>query len=264
MVVSDIDDTLLTDEGVVSGDTVEAIHKALEKGVKVVLATGRMHLSAKQVAEKIGLDLPVISYQGASVKEVKSGEVLYEQGVPTEVAQKFIRFCHERGFHLQVYSNDKLYVKEENDKVKAYCELNDIPFYVEPKFNERFLTEPITKMLIIDDPEVINELENELKAEGNTGYYMTKSKPNFLEFMHQDVNKGAAVHQLCKHYGIDPEEVIGIGDSWNDIPLLQAVGLPVAVGNATQALKDVAKYITVSNNEGGVKEVINKFILEKQ
>jgi len=92
---------------------------------------------------------------------------------------------------------------------------------------------------------------------------MTKSKPNFLEFIHAEGTKGHALKALAAHFGYDISQTIAIGDSWNDKELIQTAGLGVAMGNAIEPLKQIANYITLSNNEDGVKHVVDKFIFAR-
>lgn len=93
---------------------------------------------------------------------------------------------------------------------------------------------------------------------------MTKSKPHFLEIMHKEGTKGHAVQFLANHFGLECSQVIAIGDSWNDREMLEVAGLGVAMENAVESLKEIADYITLSNNEDGVKHVIDKFIFNQK
>ncbi|WP_138420905.1 Cof-type HAD-IIB family hydrolase [Aquibacillus sediminis] len=263
LVAIDIDDTLINDDRQVTEGTLQAIKTAHENGVMVALATGRMFAGAYPIAKQVGLDIPVISYQGALIKDLKSNHILYEKSIPANIVQKIIQYSKKKGVHLQISSGDKLYAREDNDKVRTYAANQNIPYYIEPDFDTRFLEEPVTKMLINENPEVVDQLLHELKPTIGQECFVTKSKPFFLEFTHQEVNKGEAIKFLCNHIGCQLEEVIAIGDSWNDIQMLEVAGLPVSMGNATDDLKQVAKYITSSNNEEGVKEVFEKFVLNQ-
>ena len=134
LIAIDVDDTLLNDELEVTPATRNALAQALEKGVTVTLATGRMFASARQVAEGLQLNVPIITYQGSLVKTLLDGQVLYERYVPGDAAAELDRYCVEKGLHLQLYVDDKLYVREENDKVIAYARQSNIPYIVEPDF----------------------------------------------------------------------------------------------------------------------------------
>lgn len=261
MLAIDVDDTLIDDEKRISANTQQALAEALSMGVKVTLATGRMYASAKQIAAQLKLNVPLISYQGALIKNLEDGVVLYERHVPQDAVQFLFDFAERHRLHIQAYVNDELYVKEDNEKIQAYARLSDVPYQVEPDL-ERLSRLPMPKIIIIDDPDKLDALMPELSERLGNQVHMTKSKPNFLEFMHKEGTKGHAVTFLAEHFGCSLSEVIGIGDSWNDMEMLEVAGLGVAMGNAVPSLKEKADYITRTNNEDGVCHVVETFILQ--
>jgi len=260
LIAIDLDDTLLNDDNEISSATKEALVAAAEQGVILTLATGRMYASAAAIAAGLGLAVPLITYQGALVKHPQDGAVLYQRDVPNDVAAGVYEYCKSHGLHLQAYVNDQLYVAEENDKVISYSLLSKIPYIVEPDF-AAILQQPQTKLLMIDDPDRLDIAALELNKLFGDKAHITKSKPHFLEVMHAEGTKGSALKFLANYFGCSIEETIAIGDSWNDHDMVEVAGLGVAVANAVDALKTVADYITASNNEDGVKQVIDRFIL---
>lgn len=260
IVAIDLDDTLLTDDLTVTPGTKTALEAAMERGVIVTLATGRMFASARQTARRIGLQVPLITYQGALVKHSEDESVLYERYVPSEVAAYLFDYTEKHGLHLQAYYNDTLIAKEENEKLITYSKTSNIPYQIEPDF-QKLADKPLPKLLIIDEPETLDRIAVELKEALGAKAHITKSKPNFLEFMHPEGTKGHALRHLAVHFGCDIKETIAIGDSWNDHEMLKAAGLGVAMGNAVEPLKRIADYITLTNNEEGVKHVFDKFVL---
>ncbi|PLT44991.1 HAD-superfamily hydrolase, subfamily IIB [Paenibacillus pasadenensis] len=260
LIAIDVDDTLLNDDLEVTPATRDALAAALERGVTVTLATGRMFASARQVAEGLALNVPIITYQGSLVKTLLDGQVLYERYVPADAAAELDRFCTERGLHLQLYVDDRLYVREDNDKVKAYARQSNIPYVVEPDFGS-LLSRPLLKMLVIDEPALLDRIAAELQPLLGSRMHITKSKPHYLEFMHKEGTKGHALRFMAEHVGCSLDETIAMGDAWNDREMLMEAGLGVAMANAQPALKELADYVTLSNNEDGVAHVVEKFIL---
>lgn len=260
LIAIDVDDTLITDDKVVTEGTKRALEQAIAQGAHVTLATGRMYASARKIAMQTGLNVPLITYQGSLIKNIMDGEVLYECAVPDEAARKLFKYCEEKNLHLQLYVDDVLYAKEENDKLIAYAGLSNIPYIVEPDL-EKLLAMPSTKMLMIDTPERLDELAPEIRELLGDIVHITKSKPHFLEVTHRDGTKGNALRFLANHFDCTIEETIGIGDSWNDHDLIETAGLGVAMANSVPSLKKIADYITLSNNEEGVRHVIEKFVL---
>lgn len=262
MIAIDVDDTLMNDEGVITKPTREALAEAMEHGVIVTLATGRMYASAKQIAETLGLNVPLITYQGSLVKNALDEKVLYERALPASAAQAVSDYCREHGLHLQTYCNDRFYAQAENEKTLAYSKLAKVSCTIEPDWS-KLLSAPQTKMLIYENPETLERHEPVLKRLAGDCAHVTKSKPYFLEVMHREGNKGHAITFLARHFGCDLSEVIAVGDGWNDREMLEVAGLGAAMGNAVEPLKQIADYVTLSNNEDGVKHVIDKFIFQR-
>lgn len=260
MIVCDIDDTLLNDDLMITEGTKKALTTAAERGFMVTIATGRMFASAKKVAAQLGLNVPIISYQGALIKNLQDGEVLYERYVPTDLAKLVHAYCEENGLFLNVYYNDEMYIKAENDKSRYYQSISGIKQKIEPDLS-KMLDKPMPKMLIIDEPDLLDQLIPVFEELTGGALHITKSKPNFLEFMHKEGSKGQAITHLAKHYGISLSEVIACGDSWNDHDMIEVAGLGVAMGNAIEPLKQIADYVTMSNNEDGIQHVVEKFML---
>ncbi|GGF86161.1 Cof-type HAD-IIB family hydrolase [Paenibacillus aceti] len=263
LIAIDIDDTLINDNKEVTPATQQALEQAIAAGVIVTLATGRAYSSAQAIARQTGLNVPIITYQGSLVKNLLDEKVLYERYVPAEAIRKTFEFCAEHHLHLQTYIDDKLYAREENQKLIDYTNLNRTKYYVEPDFL-KLASQPTPKMLIIDEPDYLDKIAPQLRELLGAEVHITKSKPNFLEITHQEGTKGHALKFLAAHFGCELAETIAIGDSWNDHEMLEAAGLGVAMGNAIPALKEIADYVTLSNNEDGVKAVIDKFVLQPQ
>ncbi|MEX1031588.1 MAG: Cof-type HAD-IIB family hydrolase [Paenibacillaceae bacterium] len=262
LVAIDLDDTLLNDDMEISEATKTTLAEAVAQAVIITLATGRMYASAAKIAKQLQLNVPLITYQGALVKNSLDGHILYERYVPSDVAEWVYDYCKEHGLHLQGYVNDQLYVQEENEKIIAYSKLSNIPYIVEPNFAS-VLAQPQTKLLIIDESAKLDLLGDHFRSVLGERAHVTKSKPNFLEIMHPEGTKGSALRFLTEHYNCTLAETIAIGDSWNDHDMVEVAGLGVAMANAVQPLKDIADFITASNNEDGVKLVIDQFVLNR-
>ncbi|MDT3425994.1 Cof subfamily protein (haloacid dehalogenase superfamily) [Paenibacillus forsythiae] len=262
LIAIDIDDTLINDDKEVTPATQAALEAAIAAGVVVTLATGRAYASAQAIARQTGLNVPIITYQGSLVKNLMDEKVLYERFVPQDAVHKVFEYCIEHNLHLQTYVDDKLYSREENQKLIDYAAANRTQYYIEPDA-EKLAGIKTPKLLIIDDPAFLDELAPKLRELLGSEVHITKSKPHYLEITHNEGTKGLALEFLADYFGCELSETIAIGDSWNDHEMLETAGLGVAMGNAIPALKEIAGYITASNNEDGVKQVIDKFILQQ-
>lgn len=263
LIAIDLDGTLLTDDLMISPDTVKAIQQAVEMGTVVTIATGRMFASAKIFAQQLGINVPLITYQGAIIKDAEEKEVLYERPISPDIARKLVEISVERNLHLQVYQDDILYGPSANEKLVSYAEGVKVPYTVEPNLF-KLAEKGFTKALFIETPETLSILQEELGALFGERAHIAKSKENFLEVTHPEANKGLALLHLAETLGIDQSEIIGIGDNHNDKELIMTAGLGVAMGNAVQEMKDIADYVSLTNNEEGVKHVIEKFVLAPQ
>ncbi|MDG0791643.1 Cof-type HAD-IIB family hydrolase [Cohnella ginsengisoli] len=260
LIAIDLDDTLLNDQLEVTEGTKNALAQAMSQGVHVTLATGRMFASAKQTAAQVGLNVPLITYQGSLVRNLLDERTLYERSVDLEAVRKLYGFTRARKLHLQTYIDDKLYSFDDGDRLAAYAKQSNIPYIVEPEL-DALPAGHHTKLIIIDEPALLDEIAPELHALLGPGVHITKSKPHYLEFTHGEGTKGHALRFLAEHYGLTMDQTIAIGDSWNDREMIEAAGLGVAMANAVPALREIADYVTASNNEDGVKQVVEKFIL---
>lgn len=261
LIAMDLDDTLLRDDLTISDATRRAMEEAIARGVHLTVATGRMFDSAQKIARQIGLNVPIVTYQGSLIKNLLDEDILYERSVSAATAAQIYDYCLAHKLHLQSYIDDKLYVAEQNDKIIAYAKQSDIPYTVEPDFAKVIAHGKQTKLLIIDDPDRLDAMMPELRKLLGPDVHLTKSKAHYLEFLHREGTKGHALRFLAAHYGIPMEETIAVGDAMNDHEMIEAAGLGIAMANAVPALKEIAGYITLGNNEDGVKHVIDKFVL---
>lgn len=260
MVALDLDDTLLDSKLAVSPRACEAIRKAVLQGVVVTIATGRMYCSALPYARQLGLDVPLITYNGALIKSVMSGETLLHQPVDRELARQVLALCREHDWYIQTYVDDKLYVKEMNQYADYYSRMSGAPAIA---LGEALFTggEPPTKMLAMSTKEGILEIYDTFKAAFGSKLNMAISKPTFLEITDPAANKGRALAFLADRMRIKQEEIMALGDSGNDLDMINYAGWGVAMGNASAAIKAAARLETLSNDADGVAEAIEKYVL---
>ncbi len=261
LVATDIDGTILKYNGEINHEVLDCIRTLDEKGVKVVLVTGRMHKSAKKIADELGIHNPIVSYQGALVRDNTLQEnIIYERYIPNDKAISIIDWCKKSDVHINLYINDDLYVEKENEFTRKYAGHQHIPFNV-VSFDE-IKIDKVNKILLIDynDADKITYLTNKLQ-EDYPELFIVKSTDFFCEVCHREATKGDGVKCLEDFYGITKDEVLTIGDHNNDIELIKAGGIGVAMGNATDELKAVADFVTDTVENNGFVKAIEKFVL---
>lgn len=261
LVAVDMDDTLLDGTLQVSPRTCEAIRKAQEQGVIVTIATGRMFASALPYAVELNIQAPIITYNGGMVRYPGSKEMVFQQPIDSTVSARLVALFRERGWYLQSYINDELYVVERCVKAQLYENLAGITAI---PVGDDFYTmkhEP-AKMLTIAEPHEIKAIEKIVNQEFAGDIFAATSKPNYLEMTHPKVNKGHALAILAEKLHISRAEVMAIGDSNNDYHMVEYAGFGVAMGNASDRLKGIAQAVTAHNNAHGVAEAIEKYVLK--
>jgi len=260
LVAVDIDDTLITDELIIPERVKEAVAKARAQGVKVVLATGRMLSSTIPFARELGLKEPVICYNGALIQSVDDEQPLIHHPIPLDLAREIVALGQKEGLHVNAYLDEKMYVDEINEYTEFYSSFTKAVAHPVGDLLV-FMDRPPTKLLYVCEPEIAEKWRVTLKEQYNGQLEVFRSKPQYVEFTALGVSKGAALGELAELYGLQQSEVMAIGDSFNDIPMLEYAGIGVAVANAPEIVRSKADYVTLSNEEGGVAEAINRFVL---
>lgn len=269
LLATDLDETLLNDEHHVPERVRSAIQKARDLGVYIVPASGRGFKIMQDVMREIGTwneeHEYSISFNGACITENKNNRVVdLQKGTSWEFCNKIWKYGLELGcVDIHAYTLDTVWtniMNEENRKIVKAIKLNQIETS-EPNLDFLRHNRLIKILYMSKDFEYLKELEKKMRPM-TTEVDTTFSSDLYLEFNAKGISKGAALMRLAAYLGIKPEETIAVGDSHNDVEMIEAAGLGVYMANADEALKPHANYITkANNNEGGVAEVIEKFIL---
>ena len=260
MAAFDLDGTLLDSHHNVSPENCDALQKLTANGVMVVLVSGRMHRSMKPISDQIGLENPIISYNGGMVKHTVSGQVLHHTPVPAEYAKAVVKDCIEQGLHLNYCLDDELFVSKKNNWSELYEERTGVPATAVGDLRELDGKTP-TKLLIIHPAEELQQYLTRFKTEYAKKLYVTQTQPEYIEFMHPAVSKGMALTALTKQFDIPLASVVAFGDSYNDESLLRTAGYGIAMENAVSPIKSCADYITSTNDENGVAKAIYELII---
>ncbi len=270
MVVMDMDYTLLPRSKEVTKRSKEALQKAMDLGVKVVLATGRIYTSARVYAKLIGIHTPIIASNGAIIREEITNNTIYKSILPDEMIKEMVRLCRQEDLYCHLYTMRTVYTEKIANISKSYEKWNTtlkdeekIDIQVLSDVEEAIQKEKsnILKAVVVDqDSQKIMRIRNEILGTGKVS--VSQSLKDNLEVMNYGVTKGNSVKILSEIYGIKREEIIAVGDNENDISMIEYAGLGVAVANAEKCLMERANYITDSCEEDGVAKVIEKFILE--
>jgi Cof subfamily protein (haloacid dehalogenase superfamily) len=238
-----------------------AIAATRAAGIHVVLVTGRMFRAVRPYALEAGVDDPVVCYQGAVVAEPVSGRWLRHVPIPLELARETIAAVNEAGFGLNCYVDDELYVAEITPEARRYADFQHLELHAVGDLLA-WLDQPPTKLVVIEDPEVLDDLKQRMLARFDGRLYISKSLPYFLEFASPNVTKAAGLDFLSEHVGFSRERTVAFGDGENDVELIEWAGYGVAVANAHDRVKEVADFICPSVDEEGVAQVLEAFLAQ--
>ncbi|WP_373898053.1 Cof-type HAD-IIB family hydrolase [Haloimpatiens sp. FM7315] len=266
--VCDLDGTLLNSDHEITEENKKAIATLIKNNFKVVFATGRVDLMVRRYFKEIKVNMPVISCNGALIRNLHTNKILYSKNINLEIAKKILNYCLENNIHFLVYTPNSIFYSENNPRIDMLTSLKkdagkEIEFYLKPSDDIHNHIEEIDvlKILMIsDDSTIINNAFLEFKD--NKDLTVVSSSKGLLDLMSSNINKGEALEILSKKMDIDLKKAIAFGDNYNDINMFEKVGFPIAVGNAEEPVKKKAKFVTLSNNESGVAYAIYEKILK--
>lgn len=262
LIAVDVDGTLLNNKSELSARNETALRKAIAQGVQIVLATGKTRNSTLRFIEKLSLDAPGIYLQGLTIYE-GDGTVKWQQSLNPSLARQVITFAEDRGFVVIAYNGMRIMVRTLTEGIKdmmvKYHEaVPDAVGSLQNMLNDT----PINKLMIVGEPHAIKSLRWNLNLQvGSGGRVIQAGLPEMLEVLPPNCSKGAALRILLKDLHVSPDNVLAIGDAENDIEMIQLAGIGVAMGHAAQPVKDAADSVVGSNDEDGVAQAIERFVL---
>lgn len=261
LVALDLDGTIVNDHLKISPRVLKLLgHLITQTDVRVVIATGRMFLSALPFARQIGIVEPLVTYQGAMVRDITEGHALrFHAPIKMELAREVLQTLIEEKYHINLYMDDNLWTHPSNHFAPYYSRAAG----VEPIFHEDLLgcmTVDPTKIMVIDDTRLDTLLEY------LDGHFMgrlsfCRSRTNFCEIIDVSASKWNALKSLAEEWGIQPEEIMAIGDQGNDLSMIEHAGIGVAMGNAPDYVKSHANFVAPTIDQDGAVEAIERFVL---
>lgn len=263
MLVLDLDDTLLTDDHQISIRNRELLLKAQEAGVYVVLASGRPTQAMMRYAELLELKRfgsYLISYNGAIITEMATGNTLFEQSLTREQIHELHDFSIANQLHIITYKDNGIVSETDSEYIDVEKHLTGMVHHKVGCFKSA-ITASAVKCILLESPAYLKLMEAKLKA-AKPDLSVALSKPFFLEVMPHGIDKAASIDRLAKRLNIAPADIIAVGNAHNDLSMVEYAGLGIWVDNVADELRHHADVIVASNNNDGVAEVVERFILD--
>ena len=258
MFVSDMDGTLLNSKREISTVNVGKIRQAVDDGLLFTVATGRMYRAALPYAKQLGIDVPLITHNGAVIKTV-GGERLSINYIEPKLVTQVVDFADELGFYVHLYTEHDFCYRHPTKESDWYEDAVNMKG-VEVGENLREHNQGIAKILIMDlSLRHVQEIMDKFHQRFGDSLQCQNSDPSHVEIMAPGVSKANAVLKLADIYHIKPEEIAAIGDSGNDVPMLELAGMGIVVANANAVARAAAEYQVASNDDNGVAEAIDRF-----
>lgn len=265
LIAIDVDGTLLNPQHQVTQAVKGAIAAARDKGVRVVLATGRPYLGVQKYLRELNMQSSsdyCITNNGSLVQNIASGEYILRETLSFDDYCYFEAMARELGVHFHAFDFNTLYTADKD--ISKYTIQEVFLNGVELKYravSEMDKSLRFPKVMMVDEPALLDNAIARIPEQAFARFTIMKSADHYLEILSKQADKGVGVKMLAEHLGIAQENIMALGDQSNDSAMIRYAGLGVAMGNAIPELKVIAQYITGTNVENGVAQAIERFVL---
>ena len=263
MIASDLDGTLLSEKSNIPERNIHALQRAMQAGVKVVLASGRMIEATLPIAEKIGVNAPMVVFNGAMVYDPSSDRILAGSTIPCHTAREILAFLEAHGVYVHAFPGRGFYYEKRCDWTEYYENKISVTGVETGIPLSKWLETDVYKLLCLGQPAQLDALIPELQAIFPHVSFV-KSGLQHLEIILHGVDKGAGMAQLCKICAVSPQEVLAFGDEENDLPLLSFAGTAYVMDNAPESVRRTAQRIAPRNTDCGVARIVELYLNEKR
>ena len=262
MIALDLDGTTLTDDKRITQEVSDSIRRVKDAGYVITFVTGRMFGATAPFARALNLDIPIVCMNGTLIADAITGKILYEQTLTKECVKQVLNNVNGAAVHQFVYEGDNICHRVEDPDILKYLEWWAVNLKKVDEFSLQKYKK-IYQLIFIGELTTLKKIALDLNAQTDcdiaTFSYPSPRYPlHFLEIKSPGDSKGGGLRFLRDHYGFSKEETLAVGDYANDFELLEEAGVPVAIANAMDELKQKADYITeLSNEEGGVAQLLD-------
>lgn len=266
IIALDLDGTLTNSEKNITPRTFDALMKAQREGVRLVLASGRPTFGIAALANQLQLaDYGgyVLSYNGGRIIDWCEKTVIFSQVVDQKLVPILYDFAEKTQLPIVTYLPEAILAsKNEGEYLAEEARINGMPIVVAQNFVEEAMQIEggSTKFLIPGEPELLIQLESEMKAALSEQMEVFRSAPFFLELPPKGIDKAQSLQRLLTHLGLERDSLMAFGDGFNDLSMIQFAGQGVAMANAVEEVKSIADFVTTSNEEDGIAHALEQLL----
>jgi len=237
---------------------VEALGRIVSAGVAVVACTGRPYPGAVPWVKRLGLEGPIVCYQGAEVRTLEGG-VLLDHGVPHAIAMEVVRYARERDLHVQAYVEDRLIIERDRPEAHRYAQHAGMELHLVDDL-DKAMGPTTPKLVIVAAPEKLEELLPDVRQRWAGKLNAATSTPDYLEFTSVESDKASALRFVSQRLGISQSEVAAVGDGRNDTSMIAWAGLGIAVEGSPQEVIAVADRTIPGPGQGGIQQLADALL----
>jgi Cof subfamily protein (haloacid dehalogenase superfamily) len=259
LLVSDVDGTLVNHDKQLTEVTIAAVARLRTAGIGFAMISARPRSGVVPLAATLGIDDPIAAFNGGTLFR-RSGEVIERHIVPADLAQDVLATAQAAGATLWMFADDRWYASNDTD---PHTDRERRSTFQEPTVVSDFtaLTQDVDKITIVsDDAALLDDLTDRLRAAHGAAATIARSQPYYLDVTARAANKGDGIEALAGRAGVPLTAVAAIGDQANDLPMLERAGLAIAMGQAPEAVKAAADWITDDNDADGVAVAIDRLL----
>jgi len=259
LVAIDLDGTIVNKDGTIIDGATKAIRLLFARRIDVTLATGRMYQPASRYAEELRLSAPLICYQGALIREPRGGRVLWHRPLPASLARRVLVEMRDEGLHRYAYIAGGIYVEQAREDDSRYARSNGAELHLVDDLTELLERRP-TELAARGDAAEVESLIARVRARCGADVIVNKIHTSFCEVAHGESGKGKALKYLAERLGVPQSQTVAVGDSPNDVSMLEWAGLGIEVGDAPAEVRAAADWVVDNGAEDSFGEAIARLL----
>jgi Cof subfamily protein (haloacid dehalogenase superfamily) len=261
-VLADIDGTLVTREKVVTQRAIDAIERLHERGVLFAITSGRPPLGMRMLVEPLEMQGPMAAFNGGIIVQPDMS-IVDERAIPADVTPSVMDTMRAHGLHVWIYRAADWYITDPHAP-HAEHEASNVRFQPTVVASYDGLLDRVVKIVgVSDDHDLVARSEAAVQEQFGGHVSAARSQPHYLDVTHPTANKGVVVERLSHYYKIPLEQVVTVGDQWNDVLMFRRSGFSIAMGNASDEVKREANWVTASNEDEGFAKAVEEFVVPR-